>query len=193
MIKFLKQKNTGFTLVETLVSISIFSMAILGLLSILASGITNTTYAKQKITADYLAQEGIEYIRNMRDTFVLYDATNAQTGWNSFNTKLTTAPASCSAGSGCYFDDQNIDYTNHSQPMANIILNTCSSSCPSLLYNSSTGKYGYASGVDSGFIRKIQITTISPDEIKISSNVSWKQGSGNYNITFSEDLFNWIQ
>jgi Tfp pilus assembly protein PilV len=141
MSKFLKQKNMGFTLVETLVSISIFSMAILGLLSILASGITNTTYAKQKMAADYLAQEGIECIRNTRDNYVLYqDSTH---DWSKF-----------------------------------VALNVNNITCPS---------------VDASFVRVLGKTSVNLDEVKISSNVSWKQGSANYNITFSEDLFNWIQ
>ena len=199
MQKFLKfillrrgETSRGFTLVETLVAISIFSMSILGLMSILASGISDTNYAKQKMTVSYLAQEGIEYIRNMRDTYVLYDPTDSQTGWNSFKSKLTTV--SCLSGNGCYFDDQNLNYTNPSQPMAGITMIACASSCPPLLYNTATGKYGYATGVNSGFTRKIQIIpTTSPDEIKVSSTVFWAQGSGNYNINFSEDLFNWVQ
>ena len=66
---------------ETLVAISIFSVSILGLMSILASGISNTNYVKQKVMASYLAQEGIEYIRNMRDNAVLYTSGG---NWNSF-------------------------------------------------------------------------------------------------------------
>ena len=191
MRKFLRKKNKAFTLVETLVAISIFSVSILGLLSILASGIANTSYAKQKMTASYLAQEGVEYIRNMRDTFVLYDATDAQTGWNSFKSKLSSA--GCQANNGCYFDNQNLNYSNPSQPMAGIILTACGASCPDLSYDSTTGKYGYAIGVDSGFTRRIQMTSMSSDEIKVSSTVSWTQPSGSFNITFSEDLFNWVE
>jgi len=191
MSKFFKQKNRAFTLVETLVAISIFTMSILGLLSILSQGITDTTYAKKKIIAAYLAQEGIEYIRNMRDTFVLYDPTDSQTGWNSFKSKLINS--ACQAGTGCYFDDRNLNYANPSQPMAGITVAPCGSSCPNILYDNTTGKYSYALGMDSGFARKIQISQISADEIKISSTVYWMQGSGSYNMTFSENLFNWIQ
>lgn len=87
-------KGGGFTLVETLVAISIFTMSILGLMSILASNISNTTYVKQKIAAEYLAQEGIEYVRNLRDTAVLYDSTSGQNGWDAFKPTLpTTSPA----------------------------------------------------------------------------------------------------
>jgi type II secretory pathway pseudopilin PulG len=190
-IRKFRRTNKGFTLVETLVAISIFSMSILGLLSILASGISDTSYAKQKMAAGYLAEEGIEYMRNMRDTFVLYDATDSQTGWSSFSSKLISA--GCLAGTGCYFNDQNLNYTNHSQPMAGIAVSACGSSCPALLYDSTTGKYGYASGVSSGFIRKIQMSQISADEIKIISTVYWTQGSGAYNVSFSDNLFNWVQ
>lgn len=78
----IKQKNRAFTLVETLVAISIFSVSILGLMSVLASGISNTNYAKQKTMASYLAQEGIEYVRNLRDNAILYQ--QGAGGWNSF-------------------------------------------------------------------------------------------------------------
>jgi Tfp pilus assembly protein PilV len=190
-----KKKNThnsGFTLVETLVAISIFTFSILGLLSVLTQGITNTYYAKQKMIAVYLAQEGIEYIRNVRDTYVLYDAAGTQTGWTAFNNKV----AACTGADGCYFEDRS-DYTNHSQSVwkNNLSITACSNSdCTSgaLLYDSATGKYGF-SGANSGFVRKIKVTTVSANETKLSSTVNWKQGSGSYSITFSESLFNWVE
>jgi Tfp pilus assembly protein PilV len=189
MMKKNKKLNEGFTLVETLVAISIFTMSLLGLMSIMASGISDTSYAKKKIIADYLAQEGIEYIRNMRDTFVLYSS-DAQNGWNNFYSNLTAH--SCQAANGCYFNADNLFSLTPPMPMTKITLLACSSSCPDILYDDTTGKYGYA-GADSGFSRKIQISQISADEIKVSSIIYWTQGSGNYNITFSEDLFNWVE
>jgi prepilin-type N-terminal cleavage/methylation domain-containing protein len=189
----------GFTLVETLVAISIFSISILGLLSVLASGITSTTYAKNKIIAGYLAQEGIEYVRNMRDTFVLYDydSNGNPIGWASFINKITP----CETTKGCFFDDSSVPFSIPSNmAMKNLTLNPCSSAtCPNglLLYNSSTGEYGYANnGTSSGFVRKVWMipNNLNPsNEIQIFSVVSWTQGSGNYNITFSENLFNWVQ
>ena len=190
MKKFFVKQNKAFTLVETLVAIAIFSTSLLGLMSVLASSISGTTYAKQKMVADYLAQEGIETIRNMRDSFVLY-STNGQTGWTAFNTKLTGS--SCQSASGCYYNIDNIFSISPPQPMTKISLAACGVSCATLLYDSSSGKYNYTSGVASGFVRKIQITQVSADDTRISSVVSWKQGSSNYNINFSEDLFNWVE
>lgn len=90
MIQIFQQKNrkfiTGFTLVETLVGITILSIAIIGMMSTLAGGISNINSAKQKMTATYLAQEGIEYIRNFRDTSILY----SNVDWATFIANLNT-------------------------------------------------------------------------------------------------------
>lgn len=206
MRKLFKQKNSGlarrsmaegFTLVETLVAVSIFSMSILGLLVILSQGIADTNYAKKKIIAGYLAQEGIEYIRNMRDTYMLYyDTTSSASGWNHFKTALSSA--SCDINNGCYFDDSALDFSAHSAQMTTFTtLFACNSStCPDLYYNNSSGAYNYdGSGVDSNFARQIRITAVpgTTHEIKVSSTVYWSQASGGYSVTFSEDLFDWIQ
>src|SRR3989338_3805622 len=129
---FLKSKNEGYTLVETLVAVSIFSVSILGLLVALSQGLADTGYAKKKIAAAYLAQEGIEYIRNMRDTFVIYDAVGPQEGWTAFKAYI----AVCENESGCYFDDSNLVYTNPNKPMTEIEVIACVDTCPELLFNS---------------------------------------------------------
>ncbi len=153
MQKFLKRKNKtcpaklqqsrGFTLVETLVAISIFTASILALISVLASGISSTNYAQKKVIAVYLAQEGIEYARNVRDTYVLYTGSTGK-NWSNFR-------------------DGNIADITSPYP------------------------------IDAGFTRTISRVIINPNEVKIFSTVSWTQGSGNYSITFSENLFNWIE
>ena len=201
----LKQKNKAFTLVETLVSISIFTTSILALLAILSGGIANTGYAKKKIIASYLAQEGIEYMRNMRDTFALYNAGGAQIGWEAFNTKVSggiypsgnsvcTQGGGNSSSNGCYFDNQNLNYSNNSQPMAGIDVIACGVSCSELKYYNVTGEYDYSfSGANSGYTRKIRVMQVNANESKIFSTVSWVQGSGTHSITLSESLFNWIE
>ena len=197
MIKFFKQKNKqnkaftrtlkrkhlvyGFTLVETLVAISIFTISILAIMSVLGKGMSDTNYAKKQMTATYLAQEGIEYIRNMRDTFVLSN-TNSANGWNDFLNKIS----SCSLGIVCGFNS-TVSYIDP----GSIFLCTDMSLCKLYLEN---GNYSINStGTDSGFIRTISLVAISNDEIKINSTVSWQQGSGNYNVSFSENLYNWIE
>lgn len=177
-----RESNRGFTLVEALVAIAIFTVSISGLMVVLAAGIYNTNYAKNKITASYLAQEGIEYIRNMRDTYGLYTA-ETRKDWNDFKAKL----ASCNSGNECGIDDSvaPIDVKKCNQ------LNKCE-----LFFNIDNGSYNSSVGADSGFVRKIWMETVNPgnqDEVKIYSAVSWTQNFASYNITFSENLFNWME
>lgn len=143
--KNLNKGNKGFTLVETLVAISIFTMSILGLLIVLSNGISDIGYAKKKLAASYLAQEGIEYVRNERDNAVLYNATSPQAGWDSFKTPRT------------------ISYP--------------------------------VSGSDfSGFTRSVTVGAVTGgNEVKVTSTVTWTQGSGSFNVTFTEELYNWVE
>ena len=145
MKKYFKKvnKSNGFTLVETLIALSIFSVSVITMMSILGSGIANTNYAKNKIAASYLAQEGIEYARNIRDNDVLYTSTTGK-NWATF---------------------RDAGIANITPP------------APAGL----------------NFNRTIQKIIVNPDEVKIFSTVSWTQGSGSFNITFSENLFNWVE
>ena len=190
MIKFLKFKNKGFTLVETLVALSIFSMSLITLLSVLLTGTSQTNYAKEKMIAGYLSQEGIEYVRNMRDTSMLYSS-SPQTGWANFVAKLSDG--SCFESDGCYIEDDEV-FEGGDMPIINLAnVNPCSGACPAFFYDSLTGKYNYVSDTPSDFSRKIQVTQVSLDEVKVSSTVSWVQVSGTRSMTLSENLFNWIE
>ncbi|MDR3519621.1 MAG: prepilin-type N-terminal cleavage/methylation domain-containing protein [Candidatus Pacebacteria bacterium] len=203
-----KASQGGFTLVETLVAIAIFSMSILGLLSVMATGITNTTYAKNKMIAGYLAQEGIEYIRNLRDDYVFYDSQSPSTlGWVNFENKTiggSMGNTICASSNECTFDSTGVIVNSPSNwPMNNLSIHTCSvSNCASgaingiLYYHSATGSYYSSSSPiagdsPSGFIRQIQMTPISPNEIEVSAIVYWKQGTKNFSTTLSENLFDW--
>ena len=63
-------KKTGFTLVETLIAIFIFTLSIVALFALIGDSLFSAQYAKYDITAQYLAGEALDYIRNDRDTIV---------------------------------------------------------------------------------------------------------------------------
>src|SRR3989344_509400 len=185
------KSSSGFTLVETLVAVSIFTVSTLGLMVFLGKSMADTGYAKKKTTAAYLAQEGIEYIRNLRDTHILYSSTSSDAGWNSFVAKILSG--SCQNSNGCYFNVDNINYSDSSQPIIDMTLTAFGSSRTPFPYNSATVKDGETFGANSGFIRKIYIVQTSADEMKVSSTVYWTQGSGSYNMTFSQNLLKWVE
>ena len=185
MIKILKQKNkkSGFTLVETLVAVFILSLSIITMMTVLSSGISDTNYAKQKITATYLAQEGIEYMRNIRDDYVLYPTMNPSLTWSSFKNMVISK-----CENGCGFDNNNADFTvtNQGFILQCFLLYSCK-----LYVNDGNYYYSANQGTDSGFRRVITADKIGDDEIKITSTVFWNQGSGEKSVSFSENLFNW--
>ena len=204
MFKFLKQKNKGFTLVETLVAIAIFTMSVVAMMVILGDSLSNLTYAKRKLTATYLAQEGVEYMRNLRDTYVLYLEPGQQTNdaWSLFKANVIS---NCGS-KGCTFDVSQLNFNNNDQPIIDVVLETCPQvnqeiPCPYLYYNPNTGVYSYdnsSPNINSGFRRRIRVEADNAvyqniDEIKVISTVYWTQGSGTYEISFSESLFNWTQ
>ncbi len=97
---FMKTK-TGFTLVETLVAITILLLAIGGPMFAVSQSLKSSYYARDQITAFYLAQDAIEYIRNLRDE-------NALTGgtWSDF-TSMSGGPISDCIGLTCRVDSSD--------------------------------------------------------------------------------------
>jgi prepilin-type N-terminal cleavage/methylation domain-containing protein len=184
---FTKNSGSGFTLVETLVALSVFSVTLVIIMSLLGRGVSDINYAKRKMVAEYLAQEGIEYVRNIRDTYLLSDGTS---GWTNFNNRLYAGE--CNTANGCYLNAESVDTS--SLIIDEIVITKCpDSGCPNLLYNANTGKYGYTSGSDSGFSIKIQMDAIASNETEISSKVSWTQGTKAQSTAFTVSLFNWVK
>ena len=178
------QKNKGFTLIETLVAVSIFTLSVVGMLLTLSSGLTDTNYVKQKVTATYLAQEGIEGVRNLRDNYMLFGGAN---GWSDFITEVTTIKQCDTNGGatvGCGYGDYFLPHP--------LVVCTTTIDCAIKLCGD---KYeqGAVCMQDSGFTRVITIVPdpSNNDEIKVTTTVSWVQPSGVQSVSFSENLLNW--
>ncbi|MCU0660371.1 MAG: hypothetical protein MUD00_02040 [Candidatus Pacebacteria bacterium] len=183
-----KQQNTasGFTIIETLVALSLFTFAILGLIVITSQGISDVNFAKNKLTASYLSQEGIETVRSIRDSRVL-----AGESWQAiFSTNALTGLGNCTVtaqSNGCDIDA----YT--------LAIDTCATAsragCGPLHYDSATGAFRIASIGQSfpasAFNRVISLSEVSPQEVRVTSTVTWDQGTNQKSVTMTETLFNW--
>lgn len=180
----------GFTLVETLVAIAIFATSIVGLISITARGVNDNVFVKNKLTASYLAQEGVELVRNMRDTSLLPSSLEDPATWNEFLT-TTLWIGNCyrpTAGStnSCYIDGS----------LNSIEAFQCiDSTCPELGLDSETGLYTYNTTDSSNFTRTIYAQPASnenSDEILVVSEVSWDQGENTHKVRYQANLLNWF-
>ena len=189
MIKFLLKKkskrNNGFTLVETLVAIAIFSVSVGALLGVLANGISDTTYARQKMTATYLAQEGIEQMRNMRDNAMFF---NTSAYWDAFSSEVSKC-----TNNYCGFDNV---YSNTNPIDPNFLFSCNDKPCKlNIDYDTNSYDADNGNGDYSGFDRTIIFDPSfnGSNEVKVTSTVSWTQGSGSYSVSFSEYLFHWTE
>lgn len=173
-----KQKLRGFTLVETLVAIGILVLAVMGTFSAAQMGITTSTYSKNQVIAFYLAQDGVEFIRNLRDN-------------NGLQGQPWLTGISSNSSDPCYFGNICIVDPTAISPNPTII--KCSGgngSCP-FLKQDSNGIYGYVSGEDTIFKREIQLTRINDNEISILVSVIWKKGLVDRTFRIRENIFDW--
>ena len=113
-------KNRGFTIVETLVAITVLMISVAGPLVVASKGLAAALYARDQVIASYLAQESMEVIKNTRDNNLaadrdwltgIIDSPNCTSSTNPCDasaislTSPPTTPTLCSVG-GCpiYFD-----------------------------------------------------------------------------------------
>ncbi|MFH1643260.1 MAG: prepilin-type N-terminal cleavage/methylation domain-containing protein [Patescibacteria group bacterium] len=69
MIK--KSKNNfkkGFTMIEMIIALSVFSIGIIGVFSLISVTASSLDNISNQLIASYLAQEGMEIVRNIRDS-----------------------------------------------------------------------------------------------------------------------------
>jgi len=176
---WIRDTNRGFTLIETLVAVIIFTFSIVGIIVITGQGISDANIAKNRLVASYLSQEGIEIIRSVRDSNSFDTSGN---GWDNFN--LATAP--CAGVDGC-----TVDYSTVVSSAPNPI-GPCPSGGCQIAYNTGTGYYEVdLSGVPHLFQRIVHLSMIGTDEVQVTSTVTWTQGTLERHVTVVENIFNW--
>ena len=96
--------NRAFTILEVIAAIFVMTVGVLGAYAVVQQIIVYTSISSSRLTAAYLAQEGIELVRNIRDSNWLQGAGNWTNGiasdsdWvvhptlSKFKTKKTITP-----------------------------------------------------------------------------------------------------
>ena len=167
----------GFTLVETLVAVSILSLAIVATFTAVQNGLQSSTIAKDQTIAFYMAQEGMELIRNRRDQNALFAIAGASTGWLS---GMSDVGDPCYFGNTCRVDGSTGIFTNCGGSFG---------SCPNIGQDSTTGRYGYAYTA-TNFKREIQFESVNTNEVKIHMNISWVSRGVSRSFQVTESMFN---
>jgi prepilin-type N-terminal cleavage/methylation domain-containing protein len=140
--------NSGFTLLETAIAIAILTTSMLMIYTAIARVIRYSYDNQNQLIASYLAQEGIEVVRNIRDTNWIEGATTWKDGLEAGTYRVQYDSSSLLGNQGIPL---NID---------------------------TSGLYSYEAGDSSSFTRTIVISTIDEDLLRIVSEVSWPKDNG---------------
>ncbi|HDO23637.1 MAG TPA: hypothetical protein ENG99_00240 [bacterium] len=174
-----RKVSPSFTLLETLIALTILSFAITGPMELASRAIQSVGVSQNQIVSSYLAQEAIEFVKNVRDTNFI-QGKNWLAGLDQ-----------CLAVNGCYVDIPT--YFSSGLPSA---ISSCGSQCPAIKYDDTSGfYYNYNIGDDTAFTRKINITKINvngvQDEARIRVEILWKEKNRDRSFVLKEDIFNW--
>ncbi|MDO8500169.1 MAG: prepilin-type N-terminal cleavage/methylation domain-containing protein [bacterium] len=158
--------SAGFTLLETMVALTVIVSAMAGPFSLATRGVFFAKFAKNKLVAVNLVQEGLEFIRQCRDNNVLQNR-----AWD------------LSIGSG----DWQADVFTNTFSSCDLAPFTGSA----LLRDSTSGLYSYISGSPTLFTRRITISKPAVDQVFVVSTVTWTEGDINRAMTLQETFYNW--
>lgn len=174
--------NKGFTMAEALMAISIILVGVISTFVMVFKSFYDISIIKDRLTAVFLAQEGIELIRQRRDSNFLIEN-------NSWNTGLSNG-RKYRIG---YQVDENGEITG-------IIFDERFNE--PLYQDQNSGIFNYSRrGNQTPFVRQIEIIGISQDpetrefyEIKVIATVQWRAKYLRTPITISAEdhLFNWL-
>ncbi len=176
------QTTRGFTVVETLMALTVFSMVVVALVTVSSSSVTNVNFMRNRLTASYLGQEGIEVVRNIRDGYIASGA-----GWASF---VATFDNQCMSESGCDFDPmQSIAQGDGMYSTSG--LSECTLQTNESEYYSPLG--GLVFQRRTPYCRRIQFVPLTDGSqgLKIVSTVTWQDGTTPKTLQMVDYIYEW--
>jgi type II secretory pathway pseudopilin PulG len=194
-----RNMSAGFTLIETIVAITLLVLAITGPMSLSQQSLRLSRDARAELEATHLAEEGIEIVHSIRDNNSGDDATADRSLW------MNGILSECA--SGCVPDVTAHTGPNPNNVWGNNSLSDCSGgggcvgSMP-IYRNTTSGIYrqrlngfgGNNAWEKTGFTRKITVTNVIPGrQVRVTSEVTYQSVSGaTRTITVNGDLYNWF-
>lgn len=156
----------GFTLLETIISVSILAAMVVGSLALISKSTQSVYLSQNKLIASYLAQEGIEIVRNVRDG-----------NWKNGND----------------WDEDLLDCVNCEMDYTMNVLadETMEGGDPYLKLENNF--YNYSSGVDKNtiFKRHISVSSVSGEQKQVISEIVWQYRGVDYDLAVTAFLYIW--
>lgn len=179
MLSCLAKKNNshGFTLLEVIIAIGLILVGLIGLLTLISFTIANSRFSANHLIAAHLAQEGIEAVRNERDS---------KNNWNAWYSSILD---------GSYRLDMNlINYQwalmKDDTPYEEILSVDQGT-------DTNTGLYFYdqsgtpVENILTSFSRGISVVSLDKDTKQVVSEVRWREGERQHSLIIEGRLYNW--
>jgi len=206
--------NSGFTLIELMIALAVFTIGISAALGLALSNYNNSRDNLDKIVAVNLAREGIELIRNVRDS-----------NWLRVDNNALTCSGVCTWDYGLSVNSNYI-YIDYNDPIPTAAFagscalgsNQCVLNCPGcVLYKDTNGFYNNDGiGSATNYSRALKIEKICVDEavaqpednehiynmdlscagnetyigVQVTSHVQWQDG-GTKSVEITDKFYNW--
>ena len=154
-------KNSGFTFLEVIVAIYVIIVGFTGAMSLLTFVVGSASVSYNRLIAAHLAQEGLEVVRNIRDS-----------NWDAWFSSYANG-------------DYRVQYDTNDIDLLPIYNN------PPLKFRDDAPFYQYGQGPDSIFKRKITLNRISAVEAQVIAQVTWTDKGRNYSLRVDSRLWNW--
>lgn len=163
------KNQTGFSILEMVAVIAIISFTVVGMMSLALQSIQVQRINKNNLTAAMLAQEGIEIIRNRRDS-----------NWKN------VAPSSWALvmAEGSYI----VDYTGYIDGPGHSITDAAA-----VLKINGSDFYEHGIGTNSSFSRLVTISNTNSASSTVTSWVRYGSGNSYFNYIAEAVLYDWNQ
>jgi type II secretory pathway pseudopilin PulG len=181
-----QKHNIGFTLIETLVAITILVTATAGPMVVASQGAQLGRHSKDQMVASYLAQDAIEYVR-----YVI--ATGSEAGLSRDAVLSVNYLNRCTGTNVCQID------TSQAYDVSAAITTCALDVCADLKWDPTNLEYNYIGSEDTIYNREIRVrnTGSGPGggilhddtEYTVSVIVSWNDGAESLEIT--DRLVDW--
>jgi hypothetical protein len=157
------------------VAIFVMIVGILGLFELINQTYSYTSVNSTNLMAAYLGKEGIEIVKNIRDSNFLKIQDGQAANWDD-------GLANCLHG--C-----EVDYTTTSDTMRYNVEDG-----DFLLWDPDLGLWNYHSGTPGPYKRIITVT-YGPDvgEINVKVEITWSERNRSHNLVVQENLYQWVQ
>jgi len=174
-----KPSIKGFTLIELLITITVTTVGIVGAFVAIQQGISIVDYSRSRLISAFLAQEGVEIIKNIRDTNFL----EGSVAWNE------------GIDPGAIPEEYEVVYNDVDDIGIDLNAIACSPICdfPTLnfLKKTDNGLYNYTLGDVTRYKRKVRIERISNEHLRVNVKVYWRTKKGYEEFEVMQEMYKW--